>query len=41
MAIVTTESTPRKDPMKVEKFSLLILTLCIVVLVYILVAHPF
>jgi len=38
---MTTESTPRKDTMKVEKLSLLILSLCIVVLVYVLVAHPF
>jgi len=35
------ESKPRKDTLKVEKFSLLILTLCIVVLVYVLVARPF
>jgi hypothetical protein len=35
------ETTPRKDTMKVEKFSLLVLTLCIVVLVYVLVARPF
>jgi len=35
------ESKPRKDTLKVEKFSLLILSLCIVVLVYILVARPF
>jgi hypothetical protein len=35
------ESTPRKDTMKVEKLSLLVLTLCIVVLVYVLVVHPF
>ena len=33
-------STAKKDTMKVEKFSLLLLTLCIVVLVYVLV-HPF
>lgn len=35
------ESKPHKDTLKVEKFSLLILTLCVVVLVYILVARPF
>jgi len=38
---MTAESKPRKDTLKVEKFSLLILTLCIVALVYILVARPF
>jgi hypothetical protein len=38
---MTAESKPRKDTLKVEKFSLLILTLCVVVLVYILVARPF
>jgi len=35
------ESTTRKDTLKVEKVSLLVLTLCIVVLVYVLVARPF
>ena len=35
------ESTRRKDTMKVEKMSLLVLSLCIVVLVYLLVARPF
>jgi hypothetical protein len=35
------ESNARKDSLKVEKFSLLLLTLCVVVLVYVLVAHPF
>jgi len=35
------ESTTRKDSMKVEKLSLLVLTLCIVALVYLLVARPF
>ena len=39
--IMTTESTPRKDSMKVEKVSLFILSLCIAVLVYLLVARPF
>jgi hypothetical protein len=38
---MTTESTPRKDSMKVEKVSLFILSLCIAVLVYLLVARPF
>ncbi|MGA1986951.1 MAG: hypothetical protein ABSG72_11835 [Candidatus Sulfotelmatobacter sp.] len=32
---------PGKDNLKVEKLSLLVLTLCIVVLVYVLVARPF
>jgi hypothetical protein len=35
------ETTKRKDTMKVEKLSLLVLSLCIVVLVYVLVAKPF
>ena len=35
------ESTPRKDNLKVEKLSLLVLTLCIAVLVYVLVCKPF
>jgi len=35
------ETAKRKDTMKVEKLSLLVLTLCIVVLVYVLVAKPF
>lgn len=30
-----------KDNLKVEKLSLLVLTLCIVVLIYVLVARPF
>jgi len=38
---MTNETTRRKDTMKVEKLSLLVLTLCIVVLVYVLVAKPF
>lgn len=38
---MNTESKPHKDTLKVEKLSLLILTLCIVVLVYVLVARPF
>jgi hypothetical protein len=35
------DSTTRKDTLKVEKLSLLVLTVCIVVLVYVLVARPF
>jgi len=35
------EPTTRKDALKVEKASLLILTLCVVVLVAILVFRPF
>jgi hypothetical protein len=35
------ESTARKDSLKFEKLSILVLTLCIVVLVYLLVARPF
>lgn len=35
------ESTTRKDTLKVEKLSLLVLTLCIAVLVYLLVCRPF
>ncbi len=37
---MTGESTKRKDTLKIEKVSLLLLTLCIVVLVYVLV-RPF
>jgi len=38
-----TDSEPSKgkDTLKVEKTSLLVLALCIAVLVYILVFHPF
>lgn len=39
--LMEAESNPRKDSMKVEKLSLLLLTLCVVVLVYVLVVHPF
>jgi len=35
------ESINGKDSLRVEKLSLLVLTLCIVVLVYVLVARPF
>jgi hypothetical protein len=35
------ESTNGKDNLRVEKLSLLVLTLCIVVLVYVLAARPF
>lgn len=38
---MTGDSTKRKDTLKVEKVSLLVLTLCIVALVYVLVARPF
>lgn len=38
---MASETTSKKDTMKVEKLSLLVLTLCIVVLVYVLVARPF
>jgi hypothetical protein len=31
----------RKDNLKVEKLSLLVLTLCIVVLIYLIVCRPF
>src|SRR5690242_16808392 len=39
--VMGNETTKQKDTMKVEKLSLLVLTLCIVVLVYVLVARPF
>jgi len=35
------DSTTRKDSLKVEKVSLLILTLCVLVLVSLLVFKPF
>jgi hypothetical protein len=35
------ESTNRKDSLRVEKLSYLVLTLCLVVLVYVLVVKPF
>jgi hypothetical protein len=35
------QQTTKKDTMRVEKVSLLVLTLCIVVLVYVLVVKPF
>jgi hypothetical protein len=35
------DPTTRKDDLKVEKLSLLILTLCVVVLVYVLIFRPF
>jgi len=35
------ESNPGKDTLKVEKFSILVLTLCIGILVYVLIWHPF
>ena len=39
--VMAAESTKRKDSMRVEKLSLLVLSLCIAVLVYVLVVHPF
>jgi hypothetical protein len=39
--VMADETTGTKDTMKVEKLSLLVLTLCIVVLVYVLVVRPF
>ena len=38
---MTTESKPRKDTLKVEKLSLLVLSALILVLVYLLVWRPF
>jgi len=38
---MSTDSTKRKDTLKVEKVSLLILTLCVIALVYVLVVRPF
>ena len=38
---MATESGTRKDNLKVEKVSLLVLTACIAVLVYLLVFRPF
>ena len=35
------ESTNRKDSLRVEKLLYLVLTLCVVVLVYVLVVKPF
>jgi hypothetical protein len=35
------EPTKSKDTLKVEKVSLVVLTICIAVLVYVLVARPF
>lgn len=35
------ESTNGKDSLKVEKLSYLVLTLCVVVLIYLLVVKPF
>jgi len=36
-----TNTGKNKDNLKVEKLSLLVLTLCIVILVYVLVVRPF
>lgn len=38
---MTPESTTRKDNLRVEKASYLVLAVCLAVLVYVLVAHPF
>jgi hypothetical protein len=35
------EPNQRKDSLRVEKLSYLVLTLCVVALVYVLVAKPF
>lgn len=39
--VMASETTKRKDSLRVEKLSLLVLTLCVVILVYVLVAKPF
>jgi len=39
--MMDSEPSKGKDTLKVEKTSLLVLALCIAVLVYILVFHPF
>jgi len=39
--IMGTKSTTRKDSLRVEKLALFLLALCIVVLVYVIVARPF
>jgi hypothetical protein len=36
-----TNTGTKKDTLKVEKLSLLVLTLCVAVLIYVLVARPF
>jgi hypothetical protein len=38
---VEAESSQRKDTLKVEKLSLLVLALCVAALAYLLVARPF
>jgi hypothetical protein len=38
---MTDETTKKKDSLRVEKLSLLVLSVCIMVLVYVLVAKPF
>ena len=38
---MATESNSGKDTLKVEKLSILVLTVCIGVLVYVLIWHPF
>ena len=39
--VMANETTKKKDTMKAEKVLLLVLALCIVVIVYVLVAKPF
>ena len=39
--VMPNETTKQKDTMKMEKLSLLVLTLSILVLVYVLVTQPF
>ena len=41
LGVMKAESKNGKDSLKVEKWSLLVLSLCIVALVYVLVARPF
>ncbi len=38
---MTAESKPRKDTLRTEKLSLLVLTLCVLVLTCLLVFRPF
>lgn len=38
---MASESNSGKDTLKVEKFSILVLTVCIGILVYVLIWHPF
>jgi hypothetical protein len=38
---MATEATTQRDTLKLEKLSLAVLGVCVVVLVYLLVWHPF